>query len=196
MALGSPAMETTAAATSSRTSLLPTGLIVLAVLIVSAIFCISADSWYLTFKAVHVSFAVIWIGGGVLLTILGIVAERSNDPQQLAAVARQVATVGEKFFSPTSLITLLAGIGMMLNTNWGWGHFWITAGLVGFASTFVVGMGFLGPRSRKLHALMQTVGPNAPETQAAIKQILLIARIDVAVLLLVVVDMVVKPFST
>jgi uncharacterized membrane protein len=189
-------METTAATTSARTSLLPTGLIVLAVLIVSAIFCISASSWYLTFKAVHVGFAVIWVGGGVLLTILGIVAERSNDPLQRAAIARQAATVGEKFFSPTSLITLLAGIGMMLNTNWGWGHFWITVGLVGFVSTFVVGIGFLGPRSRKLHALMQSVGPNAPETQAAIKQLLLIARFDVAVLLVVVVDMVVKPFST
>jgi uncharacterized membrane protein len=180
---------------TQRTSLLPTALIVLAVVIVSAIFCISSGSWYLTFKAVHVGFAVIWIGGGVFLTVLGIVAERSTDPAQLAAVARQAATVGEKFFTPSSLITLLAGIAMMLNTNWGWDHFWIAAGLVGFASTFVVGIGFLGPRLKKLHALMQTAGPTAPETQAAIKQILLIARFDIAVLLVVVVDMVVKPFS-
>jgi hypothetical protein len=43
---------------------------------------------------------------------------------------------------------------------------------------------------------MQTAGPLAPETQAAIKSILLIARFDMAVLALVVVDMVVKPFST
>src|SRR6266581_2198326 len=121
-------METTAA-TQPRSSSLPTALIVLAVLIVATIFCISSHSWYLTFKAVHVGFAVIWIGGGMLLTILGIVAERSNDPAQLAAVARQAATVGEKFFTPASLITLLAGIGMMLNLNWGWGHFWIVAGL-------------------------------------------------------------------
>jgi hypothetical protein len=94
------------------------------------------------------------------------------------------------------LIALLAGIAMMLNTNWGWGHFWIIAGLVGFASTFVIGIGFLGPRSKKLHGLMRTAGPNALETQAAITQLLLIARLDIAVLLLVVVDMVVKPFST
>ena len=189
-------METTAANTGSGTPLRTTGSIVLALLIVSAIFCISADSWYLTFKAAHVGFAVIWVGGGVMLTILGLIAERSNDPAQLVAVARQAATVGEKFFTPVSLITLLAGIAMMLNTNWGWDHFWIAAGLVGFASTFVVGMGFLGPRTKKLHELVQTVGPAAPETQAAIKQRLLIARFDTAVLLLVVIDMVVKPFST
>jgi hypothetical protein len=43
---------------------------------------------------------------------------------------------------------------------------------------------------------MQTAGPTAPETQAAIKSILLIARFDIGVLLLVVVDMVTKPFSS
>jgi uncharacterized membrane protein len=190
-------METSAATTSGerQASLLPTGLIAAAFLVVAIVFCASSN-WYSTFKAVHVGFAVIWVGGGFLLTILGLIAERQNDPVHLATVAKQAAMVGEKLFSPASGIVLLAGIAMMLNLDWGWGHFWITAGLVGFASTFVTGIGFLAPRAKKLHALMQTAGPTAPETQAAIKSILLIARIDIAVLLLVVVDMVVKPFST
>ena len=42
--------------------------------------------------------------------------------------------------------------------------------------------------------LVAEKGPEAPETQAAISQILLIARVDVAVLLLVIIDMVAKPF--
>jgi uncharacterized membrane protein len=189
-------METTAATTPERrSSLLPTALIAAAFLVVAVVFC-STSSWYFTFKAVHVSFAAIWIGGGFLLTVLGLVAERENDPVQLAAVARQAAMVGQKLFSPAAGIVLLAGIAMMINTNWGWGHFWITAGLVGFASSFVTGIAVLAPRSKRLHELMQTAGPTAPETQAAIKSILLIARFDMAVLLLVIVDMVVKPFSS
>src|SRR4051794_17399093 len=190
-------METSAstAQAEQRSSLLPTGLIALAFLVVAVVFCASSN-WYATFKAVHVGFAVIWIGGGFLLTILGLIAERQNDADGLAAVAKQAALVGEKLFSPAAGVVLLAGIAMMINTNWGWGHFWITAGLVGFASTFVTGLGVLAPRSKRLHELMSTVGPSAPETQAAIKSILLIARFDVAVLLLVIVDMVVKPFST
>ena len=178
-----------------RPSLLPTALIAAAVLVVAIVFC-SSSSWYFTFKAVHVGFAVIWIGGGFLLTVLGVVAERQRDAEQLAVIAKQAALVGERLFSPASAIVLAAGIAMMININWGWGHFWIVAGLVGFASTFITGVGFLAPRSKKLHELMQTAGPTAPETQAAISQILLIARIDIAVLLLVIVDMVVKPFST
>jgi len=190
-------MESTAATTTPerRASLVPTGLVAAAFLVVAIVFCASSN-WYATFKAVHVGFAAIWIGGGFLLTVLGLIAERQNDPAGLAAVAKQAAMVGQRLFSPASGIVLLAGIAMMINTNWGWGHFWITAGLIGFASTFVTGMGFLAPRSKKLHELMQTAGPTAPETQAAISEILLIARIDTAVLLLVIVDMVVKPFST
>jgi uncharacterized membrane protein len=189
-------METSAATTPERRStLLPTALIAAAFLVVAVVFC-STSSWYFTFKAVHVGFAVIWVGGGFLVTVLALGAERSNDPAQLATVARQAAMVGEKLFSPAAGIVLLAGIAMMININWGWGHFWIIAGLVGFASSFVTGIAVLGPRSKRLHELMQTAGPLAPETQAAIKSILLITRFDMAVLALVVVDMVVKPFST
>jgi hypothetical protein len=42
--------------------------------------------------------------------------------------------------------------------------------------------------------LVEGKGPEAPETQAAISEILLIARFDMAVLLLVIIDMVAKPF--
>jgi uncharacterized membrane protein len=175
-------------------SLLPTALIAGAVLVVAIIFCASS-SWYTTFKAVHVGFAAIWVGGGFLITVLGTVAERQRDAEQLAAIAKQAALVGEKLFSPASAIVLAAGIAMMVNLDWGWGNFWIVAGLVGFASTFVTGIGVLAPRSKRLHELMQTAGPTAPETQAAIRSILLIARFDVGVLLLVIVDMVTKPFA-
>lgn len=178
-----------------KPSLLPTALIAAAVLVVAVVFC-STTSWYFTFKAVHVGFAVVWVGGGFLLTLLGLIAERQRDPVQMAVIAKQAALVGERLFSPASGIVLAAGIAMMVNLNWGWGHFWIVAGLIGFASTFVTGIGFLAPRAKRLHELMQTAGPTAPETQAAISQILLIARIDIAVLLLVVVDMVTKPFAT
>jgi uncharacterized membrane protein len=118
-----------------------------------------------------------------------------NDPTQIAGVARQAATVGEKFFAPAGLVTLLMGIAMMLNTNWGWGTFWIDAGLVGYAVSFLVGILVIAPRSKKLHATIEANGPTHPESIAQIREIMLIARFDVALLLLVVADMVTKPFS-
>jgi uncharacterized membrane protein len=188
-------METTAKETpAERRSLLPTALIGAAFVLVAVIFAASS-SWYLTFKAVHVIFAVVWIGGGLMLTILGVIAERRDDPVELATIARQASMVGEKLFTPASIIVLLAGIAMMLNIDWGWDHFWIVFGLLGFASTFVIGIGVLAPMSKNVTRVIETSGPHSAEAQAVIKKILLVARVDVAVLMLVVVDMVVKPFS-
>jgi uncharacterized membrane protein len=177
-----------------QASFLPTALIGLAFLAVFVIFAASS-SWYFAFKAVHVVFAVVWVGGGMLLTILALIAERRNDPEELQTIAHWAALVGQKLFSPSAGIVLAAGIAMMINTNWGWEHFWIVFGLLGFASSFVVGVTVLSPMAKRVDGLLQTAGPRAPETQAAISRILLIARFDVAVLMLVVVDMVVKPFS-
>lgn len=111
----------------------------------------------------------------------------------MATVARQAATVGEKLFAPAGLVVVAMGIAMMVNTNWGWGRFWVVAGLVGYAITFVTGVGVLAPLAKRVTALVEEKGATHPETTAQIKKILMIARIDVALLLLVVLDMVTKP---
>ena len=153
------------------------------------------DNWYSIFKWVHVTLAVFWVGGGLMLTILALRAERMDDPREIVTVAQQASFVGERMFAPAGLVVLLMGIGMTIHNHLGFGHFWITAGLVGYASTFVTGIGVLGPMSKKITASAETNGPEHPATVALIKRILLIARVDVAVLLLVVADMVLKPFA-
>ena len=142
----------------------------------------------------HVILAVVWVGGGVLLTILAIRAQRESDPRAVVTVAQQAAFAGEKIFAPAGLVVFLMGIAMMLNTNWGWGTFWIDAGLVGYAITFITGIAVLSPLAKKIKASAEQNGPEHPETIALIDRILLIARVDIAVLLLVIADMVTKPF--
>jgi uncharacterized membrane protein len=185
-------METTA---SSKPSLNLTAVIAAAFLVVAIVFAGSNGHWYFVFKAIHVTFAVIWIGGGALLTILGVMAERRNDPVELAAIARQTAMVSRKLFSPAAIVVLLAGIGMMINGSLDWNQFWVSFGLLGFLSSLVVGIAFLAPQSRKVAALIETEGVSSSAAQAGIAKILVIARYDIAVLLLVVFDMVLKPFS-
>ena len=187
-------VDTTSDAPAARPSMLPTALIGLAFLVVAIVFAASS-SWYATFMTVHVLFVVIWLGGGALLTLFGILAERARDGAQLAQIAKMASFAGERIFAPSGLIVLAMGIAMVINADLGFGHFWIIFGLLGFLATFVIGMAVLGPRAKKLAVLLAEQGPDTPETQAAIGQILLIARADIAMLLLVVVDMVTKPFS-
>ena len=186
--------DTTAEAPAARASQLPSALIGLAFLVVAIVFAASS-SWYDTFLAVHILFVVIWIGGGLFLTLFGILAERSRDPAQMAQITKMAAFAGEKVFAPAAIVVVAMGIAMVLNAHLGFGHFWIIFGLLGFASTFIIGIGVLSPRAKKLDALLAEKGPQAPETLAAISEILLIARVDMAVLGLVIVDMVTKPFS-
>ena len=187
----------TAAPAQSRSGPLNAALLA-GVVLVAAIFAFNSiyfSNWYAVFKTVHVLLAVVWVGGGVLLTILAIVADRRNDPHEVATIARQAVFVGEKIFAPAGLLVFLMGISMMLNTNWGWGKFWVVAGLIGYALTFITGIAVLSPLAKKIQASAEQNGPEHPETIALIDRILLIGRFDVAILLLVIVDMVTKPFS-
>jgi uncharacterized membrane protein len=192
-------METTsAAAPTRRSSSQLTIALGVAVLVLGLVFALSSgwySNWYSIFRVVHVVLAVFWVGGGLTLTILGLRAERLDDPAEMATLARQAAFVGEKLFAPTGLVVLLMGIGMIVNGHLGWNHFWVIAGLIGYAATFATGVGLLSPLAKRIDVLLRDKGPNDLETQAAIQRILLFARFDVAVLILVVADMTVKPFS-
>jgi uncharacterized membrane protein len=186
--------ETSDSAPAKSSSLLPTALIFGAVLVFAIIFAATSD-WFHAFLTVHILFVVIWIGGGGLLTIFGVMAERSQDTAQIAQIARMAAFAGEKIFAPSAIVVVAAGIAMVSNKHIGFDHFWIAFGLVGFLATFLIGVGVLSPMAKKLNVLVAEKGPTAPETQSAITKILLVARADVAMLLLVIVDMVTKPFS-
>lgn len=155
----------------------------------------AAGDWYPIFKWLHVTLVVFWVGGGLTITILALRAERSANPHDIAHLADQAGFVGEKFFAPAGLLVFLAGIAMVLNADYDWGQFWIVAGLVGYVATFVTGVAFLSPTGKKIKALSAEKGVEHPETQALFHKILLVARVDVAVLLLVVADMVTKPFA-
>ena|SRR5579862_681887 len=171
------------------------------VIVVGAIFAFNAADaphWFSLFKWIHVSYVVFWVGGGLMLTVLGLMAERSSDPNEIVTLAKWAGFAGERLFAPAGLVVLSMGIAMLIHGGdpiVHWGKFWVIAGLVGYASTFITGIAFLGPQAKKIHSLSESRGTTAPETVAAIKTILLIARFDIAVLLLVVADMVTKPFS-
>jgi uncharacterized membrane protein len=186
------------AAPDRRASNTVTAVVGLAVLALALVFLFNSNvisDWYAFFIWVHVTGAVLWVGGGLTLTILALKAERSSEPAEMAMIARQAAFVGERVFAPVGLLVLLAGIGMVINFHWGWGTSWVLIGLVGYAITFLTGLLVLGPQAKRIGQLIETVGAEAAETQAAIKRILLIARVDEGVLLLVVAAMVLKPFT-
>ena len=177
-----------------RTSLIGTSAIALVVLVVSIIF--AADTqWYFVFKMIHVGAAVIWVGGGLFLTICAVLAELANDDDQLLQIGYWAEHVAGRLFPVMSFVVLGFGIAMTMNGDIGYNQFWIVFGLIAWAASAAAGILFLGPEAGRLNKAAEAHGPKSPEVQDRLRRILLVARMDVALMFLIVFDMVVKPFS-
>jgi hypothetical protein len=102
--------------------------------------------------------------------------------------------VGPRIFAPSGLILVITGIWMRADGYLG-SHYdlWVILGLVGWGATFVTGNFFLRPTGEKLGAELAEKGPDDPGALALMDRILNVARVDQVVLVLVVIDMVIKP---
>src|SRR5512142_1037035 len=184
----------TPAESRRRRSVVVTGAIALAVVVVGIVFAASAPS-YFVFKMLHVSAAVVWVGGGLFLTICALLAEVADNDEQLLQVGHWAEVVAGRLFPLMSFVVLGFGIAMTMNGDIGYNQFWIIFGLIAWAASAATGILFLGPEAKRLNAVAAQHGPSSPEAKARLQRILLVARADVALMFLIVLDMVVKPFS-
>ncbi len=144
-------------------------------------------------KAVHILMAIIWVGGGFAGQIL-VSRMRKADPVRMVKTAADLEWIGAHVFLPASLVLLGAGLWMVFSFEiWQLSDPWVLIGLFGFLATVVTGAGFLGPQTKKVRALVEEKGAEDPDVQTAMSRLFLISRIDLAVLMLIVVNMAVKP---
>ena len=153
-----------------------------------------ALTWYEWFRAVHVLAAVLWVGGGAMLTIYAILTLRQNTPAEMASFARKAGLIGERFFTPLSFVVLGFGFGLVENGGWGYDRFFVQFSLAAWGASTLLGLLFLGPEVKKLGQIMPQRPPEDPEVQYRIRRILLSVRLDVLLLLAVVFVMTAKPF--
>lgn len=175
-------------------SIVVSGGIALVLLVVGVVFAANT-AWYSVFMMLHVGAAVIWVGGGLFLTIIALIAELADDDDQLLLIGHWAEKVAGRLFPVMSFVVLGFGIAMTANGNVGYDQFWIIFGLTAWALSAATGILFLGPESQRLNRAAAEHGPKAPEVQARLRRILLVARLDVALMFLIVLDMVAKPFS-
>jgi uncharacterized membrane protein len=154
-----------------------------------------AVTTYEWFKAAHVLAVVMWVGGGVMLTLLALMTIALRDPVRLVQFTRQAAFLGGTYFPPLSLVVVGFGFGLIEKGDWGYDPAWIQIGIAGWAASFVAGAGFLGPQSRRLAKMLEDRPPEDARVQDLIRRILFAARLDSILLLLITVDMVAKPWS-
>ena len=144
-------------------------------------------------KTFHVLFSILWVGGAIATNIYATRAVMSNDGPRIATFAKEVAWIGQRVFFPSSVLVLLFGIFAVLNGHIGFTTMWVLLGLIGIGITIITGSTFLGPESRRIGELIDARGGDDPEVKRRLARVVSVARIDLVVLILVVVDMVLKP---
>ncbi|HEY5058819.1 MAG TPA: hypothetical protein VII51_07350 [Gaiellaceae bacterium] len=152
-----------------------------------------APDSYQLLKALHVIAIVIWVGGDVTLTTLGIVFERRRDGETMAALGKMGAWIGTRIYTPALFVAFGFGVALVQKGQFGWSTFWIDFALAGWAIAATVGVGFVGPELGRIDAAAQKFGPDSAEVGRRVKRLFTIFRFDTALLILIVIDMTAKP---
>src|SRR5215218_1286559 len=147
--------------------------------------------WYLS---IHILAAVLWVGGAFTIQLLAIRAARPNARLQLGSLASEIEWVGTRLFIPSSLILVIMGFLLVSEGNLDY-ELWIVFAIAVWAASFISGIAFLGPQSGKLGRDVEQYGPDSPQAMARLQKIFLVSRIELVLLLLVVLDMALKPGS-
>lgn len=146
-------------------------------------------TWYELLLFVHITAAVIWLGGAFTFQMYGAVVRHGGDPEEIARFAGRAGHLGERMFVPASLLVVLAGVGLMIDGNWDWDQLWVVFALVTFAASFVTGLFVIAPMAKRI----PVVGPTTLAGQSLIRRLFIVLRIDLVYMYAIVFAMVVKP---
>ncbi|WP_137932957.1 DUF2269 family protein [Mesorhizobium comanense] len=147
--------------------------------------------WYSIVKFLHVATAILWVGGGFVLFLLGVLAQRAGNVEEKLQAMRASGQLGGRFFAPMSMLTLVFGL-IMCGLWIGFSDLWIVIGLVGYATTFSIGMFIFKPTGERMGAMIARDGVT-PAVLEIGERMMRAARLDYAVMLVIVADMVLKP---
>ena len=148
-------------------------------------------SWSQILLFVHVAMAVAWVGGALMLLILVYRYSQSDDRSRMASFGHDIEWVAQRVFTPASLLAFVTGVWLVVDSDfYGFGDDWIVIGLLLYATTFLAGLLFLGPESKRIGLLAEQGSPEAPPR---ILRLTFLARLDVVLLFLIIYVMTVKP---
>lgn len=147
---------------------------------------------YETAVFLHVLTGATWVGTSVLT--LGILQStmKRHGPVAAAELRERLGWADKAIYIPVPLIVLATGIGMVLtNDAWSFSQLWVSAALVLFLVTAIVGGGVLTSMEKKLGAAYAEGSDS--EMGALMKKYISFASLDVALLVSFVFLMTIKP---
>ena len=151
-------------------------------------------SLYEFLKLVHVVAVIIWVGGVFMLGVVSERAQRAKDEATVLGITRIGEFVGKAGFNPVGIITLVAGIWMVIeNDAIEFSDAWISLGFLGVALGAGLGMAFYPKVIRRVQDAIAADGLLSNDTLTALRTYRLVSSLEWVFLIIVVWAMVVKP---
>lgn len=142
---------------------------------------------------VHVFAAIIWLGAGLLFTVLIVMARTANDTEREAAYHADIAKLATPLFIPASLATFIFGLLTAIEGNWDFGQAWILIGLGGWLASFCIGFFYFRTESEKIESLAEQGPDGQAEAMQRSKRMSAVDNFELTTLYVVVAAMVLKP---
>ncbi len=131
---------------------------------------------------------------GITLQVQVTRSDRAGNRERLFEMAGDFEYIGTRVFTPASLLLLGLGIWMVVIGPWNFGMTWIDLGLAMFAYSFVSGAFYLGPQLSRVKAIAAGEGPGSEQVAILVRRLFVVSRLELAFLVLIVLDMATKPF--
>lgn len=143
---------------------------------------------------IHVLGAIGWLGGGLMLTLLGLRARSSPSPEAAGEFARTLPYVGPRLLLPSSLAVPVTGVWMVLDSSaWKFSQLWVVLAIGLFLVALAVGALYVGRVGIQLARATDAGAASTAEMALMLRRWLLGYGVVLAVLLVAVWDMVFKP---
>lgn len=150
-------------------------------------------SGYTVLLAVHVIAAVLWVGGGATMHAFGRIAERSRDRNRMNQFSIDAAFIGPRFYAPLSVLLLAVGIPLVDKAGYDMSDTWVSIGFTGWIISFLVGILYYSRADRRRAAIVASEGVESEAFLASYHQVARVNTIELTILLLIVIDMAIKP---
>lgn len=150
-------------------------------------------TWSEFLLTVHILAAIVWLGGSIMLLVLGYQLRRSGTAQSRIDFTRMTEKVASMVFAPASILLIVAGSLLVDELGYEYDQAWIVIGYVGWFISFLLGVGFYAQEGKRREALIGSGGLDHPGVLTSLDRVLRVATVDTTIITLVVLAMTTKP---
>jgi len=149
------------------------------------------DSWL---HFLHVLGAIVWLGGGLMLVMVGIRVRSSASSEAIAEFARTIPFVGIRVLGPAWIVVLVTGVWMVFSSSaFKFTQLWVLFGLGAFAVAFLIGAVYMSRVGIRLDRAARSEDPKDANLRTLLGRWLVGYSVVLGVLLVAAWDMVFKP---